>query len=305
MGNVSKRSITRTNIEKSINRVVHKKLKEIINILSEWNKSIDGANIKITNNHIADLLNEYVKYIEIITTKTTYEELNKIFKHPNKGSMSYNNGIKKKKIINDFSAIKMSKQAVLLLINKCTEPLLIIEKITRALYQSYLVTQNQRDEYYGYLNGCSPKGKRRTNVFLYDPQVYNPYALKLALQGINTMKYLKNMEVSVVEANLNKFKGNPIENRKSGSKNYKELAVTIKVIEDEFPEITGVQKFACELMGILPATFSKWKGRQKGKTQKTRNNNKFIQWKNEASETDKARQRKLIANNLNKKRNQK
>ncbi len=73
----------------------------------------------------------------------------------------------------------------------------------------------------------------------------------------------------------NKFRGNSLEKRKSGNlSKYKNAAKLIKMMEDEFSYLTGIQKKACDLMNCNDKSFSRWINAS------TKNNALYHEWKN-------------------------
>lgn len=77
-------------------------------------------------------------------------------------------------------------------------------------------------------------------------------------------------------AHTGKFRGNPIEKRKNSNlKKYQKVAKYIVVFESYLPFIVGIQRKACDLVGVNEASFSSWKN-------KKQNFEKVLEWqKNE------------------------
>ena len=90
----------------------------------------------------------------------------------------------------------------------------------------------------------------------------------------------------------NKFRGNPIEDRKNGNyENYKMAAVLTRTFNEKYPGYKVRQKEICYLVGINESTICNWKGREQNKL-------KFETWKKEASENEINRMIPLIESYL-------
>lgn len=92
-----------------------------------------------------------------------------------------------------------------------------------------------------------------------------------------------------------KFIGNPLSKRKGNkSEIYMKVSQTIKIIDTEFSNISGVQKLACEMYGIEPTAYSKWKNDRK------ENQLLVDNWNNNISEDEKEKIRLKVNKEIKK-----
>lgn len=92
-----------------------------------------------------------------------------------------------------------------------------------------------------------------------------------------------------------KFKGNSLQKRKGNRiKLYENVAKTIKILEDEYNFISGVQRRACEMFGVEPSSYSKWKN------VRIENQKLVEKWVNSISNDEKEKLKKLIIGEIKK-----
>lgn len=95
------------------------------------------------------------------------------------------------------------------------------------------------------------------------------------IEGSRLMNYKLGDEKPDVNQYQNKFRGNSLEKRKSGNlSKYRNAAKLIKVMEDEFRYINGVQKKACDMTNCNDKSFSRWINAS------NTNNSLYHAWKN-------------------------
>lgn len=87
---------------------------------------------------------------------------------------------------------------------------------------------------------------------------------------------------SEVKDQQNKFRGNSLEKRKSENlTKYIKTTKLIRMMEDEFNYVTGIQKKACYITNCNDKSFSRWINASKT------NNAKYQKWKNSISDDEK------------------
>lgn len=109
------------------------------------------------------------------------------------------------------------------------------------------------------------------------------------IEGSRFMNNKPGDEKPDVNQYQNKFRGNSLEKRKSGNlSKYMNAAKLIKMMEDEFKYLSGVQKKACELANCDDKSFSNWINAS------SKNNALFNEWKNSVEDNERVKLREQI-----------
>lgn len=109
-------------------------------------------------------------------------------------------------------------------------------------------------------------------------------------------RYINNIagdEKLDVNEHQNKFRGNSLEKRKGENlTKYYKTAKLIKMMEDEFSYLAGIQKKACDMMNCNAKSFSKWINANKT------NNATYQEWKNSLGDDERDALREEIKKHL-------
>jgi len=98
--------------------------------------------------------------------------------------------------------------------------------------------------------------------------------------------------------NLKKYFGSGRQLEAPKKTKYKLVAEYITIMEKHFNKLTGLQKKACELAGVIPYSFSSWKN-EKNKAGEKKNFDIYLKWRKEKIPTKKVEELKTnIANYL-------
>ena len=247
-------------ISKIKEAITTKNKEEVKRLLKDFDKVYDSEQITIPTNYEEYTEVDQTRRRIIVEIHTALEEDYELFENIDIKYINYNLGLMEYIAFNNVQYLFYKYEIYIeKLVMGEAEKIEFEENLISCLYELvegyfYKGMNNLYDKKLVTLDFCNYVEDKLEKFF----KVLDGIFLKGIISTDDKKDFMINEKVE------EKFIGNPLSKRKGNKfEIYMKVSQTIKIIDTEFSNISGVQKLACEMYGIEPTSYSKWKNDRK------------------------------------------